>query len=128
MRVSLCEARMQLAPRPAFHKTALNGITMNGNSPISRPKFSTQPLGRSPDSALKCDSSRDLTAEVPDYVGTSVRTRITEAFYCLCFWISLPLSIWLSSGWVGLLLNLQNLPAISSPFEARSDLLPNSNL
>jgi hypothetical protein len=32
-----------------------------------------------------------------------------DCFFCLSLWFSLPLSIWLSSGWVGLLLNWQAL-------------------
>jgi hypothetical protein len=34
--------------------------------------------------------------------------RIVDAFYQISLWICLPLAIWLSSGWFGVLIHLQS--------------------
>jgi hypothetical protein len=53
---------------------------------------------------------------------------LTGRFYCLSLWFSLPLAIWLSSGWIGLILNWQALSGAAcllkrfSPNRTRSSL------
>ena len=39
--------------------------------------------------------------------------RFTESFYCLSLWLSLPLFIWLNSGWIGLLAHWQALAGVA---------------
>ncbi len=39
--------------------------------------------------------------------NASLLNRLMDCFYCVCFWFSLPLSIWLTSGWIGVLLHWQ---------------------
>jgi hypothetical protein len=41
--------------------------------------------------------------------GTSLPGRLMDCFFRVCFWFSLPLSIWLTSGWIGLILHWQAL-------------------
>ena len=48
--------------------------------------------------------------------------RFMEGFYCLSLWFSLPLVIWLSSGWIGLLAQWQALAGVAFLLErVRSD-------
>jgi hypothetical protein len=46
-----------------------------------------------------------------------VPVRLLGCFHGLCQWASLPLAIWLSNGWVGLLANWQELSGVSSLLE-----------
>jgi hypothetical protein len=43
--------------------------------------------------------------------------RLRNCFYCLNLWFSLPLAIWLSSGWIGLLLQWQALAGAAYPWD-----------
>ena len=45
-------------------------------------------------------------------LSASFAERLMNCFYCLSLWFSHPLAIWLSTGWVGLLLHWQ---ALSGP-------------
>lgn len=56
---------------------------------------------------LARDASMALDSPVSRRIGANIPGRWICAFYCL--WFSLPLSIWLSSGWIGLLLYWQAL-------------------
>jgi hypothetical protein len=52
---------------------------------------------------------RDTSVSLRPEAGNSFLGRLTGRFYCLSLWFSLPLAIWLSSGWIGLILNWQAL-------------------
>lgn len=43
--------------------------------------------------------------------------RFMDGFYCLSLWLSLPLVIWLSSGWIGLLAHWQALAGVACLLE-----------
>jgi hypothetical protein len=55
------------------------------------------------------DGPWDLIANFRMKLGTNIFGRLMDCFYCLSLWFSLPLSIWLASGWIGLLVNWQAL-------------------
>lgn len=42
-------------------------------------------------------------------ISSSIAERLMNCIYCLSLWFSHPLAIWLSTGWVGLLLHWQAL-------------------
>jgi len=55
------------------------------------------------------DGPWDLLVHFRAKLGNNVFGRLMDCFYCLSLWFSLPLSIWLASGWVGLILHWQAL-------------------
>ncbi len=55
------------------------------------------------------DGPWDLIVRLRAGLGSSMFGRLMDCFYCLSLWLSLPLAIWLSSGWIGLLVNWQAL-------------------
>jgi hypothetical protein len=55
------------------------------------------------------DGPWDLVARLRSALGAAFLGRLMDCFYCLSLWISLPLAIWLSQGWIGLLLHWQAL-------------------
>jgi hypothetical protein len=55
--------------------------------------------------------------QLHDFIQTGLRGRWMTCFHCVCQWLSLPLSIWLCSGWVGLLLNVKVLFGPEFPSE-----------
>ncbi len=55
------------------------------------------------------DGPWDLIAHLRGWLGSNILGRLMDCFYCLSLWISLPLAIWLSSGWIGLLIHWQAL-------------------
>lgn len=55
------------------------------------------------------DGPGDLIVRVRSRLGTGFFGRLMDCFFCLSLWISLPLAVWLSSGWIGLLLHWQAL-------------------
>ena len=55
------------------------------------------------------DGPWDLIARLRSKLGAGLLGRLMDCFFCLSLWISLPLAIWLSSGWIGLLLHWQAL-------------------
>ena len=55
------------------------------------------------------DGPRDLIVRVRSRLGSGFFGSLMDCFFCLSLWISLPLAIWLSSGWAGLLLHWQAL-------------------
>ena len=50
-----------------------------------------------------------LTGRLHGRPGASLLGRLLDFCNCLFLWLSLPLAIWLSSGWIGLLLQWQAL-------------------
>jgi len=48
-----------------------------------------------------------LLATRPTRRIPKLSTHLADCFYRSCFWLSLLLSVWLSTGWIGLLLNWQ---------------------
>ncbi len=56
------------------------------------------------------DGPWDLIVKLRAWLGQSVLGRLMDCFYCLSLWVSLPLAIWASDGWTGLLLQW---PALS---------------
>jgi hypothetical protein len=56
------------------------------------------------------DGPRDLVVGFRIRASATFLGRLMDWFCCLSFWFSLPLSIWLSNGWIGLLLHWQALP------------------
>jgi len=55
------------------------------------------------------DGPWDLIVRLRAALGASFFGRLMDCFYCLSLWVSLPLSVWLASGWIGLLLHWQAL-------------------
>jgi hypothetical protein len=55
------------------------------------------------------DGPWDLVSRLRGSLGSGILGRLMDCFYCLSLWISLPLAIWLSSGWIGLLVHWQAL-------------------
>jgi hypothetical protein len=49
--------------------------------------------------------------------GLQAQRRMIDCFYCLSLWFSLPLVVWLSSGWIGLLGHWQMLAGAACLFE-----------
>jgi len=47
----------------------------------------------------------ELIAKLRGSLGQSAFGRLVDCFCCLSQWVSLPLAIWLSSGWAGLILH-----------------------
>jgi hypothetical protein len=56
-------------------------------------------------------------ADLRDRREPVVPAKLLGCFYRLSQWASLPLAIWLSNGWVGLLANWQELSGMSSLLE-----------
>jgi hypothetical protein len=50
-------------------------------------------------------------AQSIDRPGAHTPGRLVDSVYCLSLWFSLPLAIWLSSGWIGLLAHWQAISA-----------------
>ena len=48
------------------------------------------------------DGPWDLIVRLRAGLGASIFGRLMDCFYCLSLWVSLPLAIWLSNGWIGL--------------------------
>src|SRR5579871_3479785 len=55
------------------------------------------------------DGPWDLMVRLRRALGSRFLGRLMDCFYCLSLWFSLPLAVWLSSGWIGLLLHWQAL-------------------
>jgi hypothetical protein len=63
------------------------------------------------------DGPRDLVVGFPIGGGATFLGRLMDWFCCLSLWFSLPLSIWLSTGWIGLFLHWQVMPGAACLFE-----------
>jgi|GEM_PF-6574644 len=48
-------------------------------------------------------------------------TRLRFCFSDLSLWFSLPLSVWLSSGWIGVIFHWQAITAMACPVKGLSD-------
>lgn len=55
------------------------------------------------------DGPWDMIVRIRGKLGTGLLGSLMDCFYCLSFWLSLPMAIWLSSGWAGLFLQWQAL-------------------
>lgn len=78
------------------------------------------------------DGPWDVIVRFRRVLGASFLGRLMDCFYCLSLWFSLPLAIWLSSGWIGLLLHWQALSGaacllekLTSPREQVFPPIPN---
>jgi hypothetical protein len=56
------------------------------------------------------DGLRDLVVGFRIRAGATFLGRLMDWSCCLSLWFSLPLSIWLSTGWIGLFQHWQALP------------------
>jgi hypothetical protein len=88
----------------------LRGVgKMNDSSPIWRFVLAALALWRVTHLVAEEDGPWDVIVRVRERLGASFLGQLMDCFYCLSLWFSLPLAIWLSSGWVGLLLHWQAL-------------------
>lgn len=55
------------------------------------------------------DGPWDLIVRLRTKLGAGILGRLMDCFFCLSLWLSLPIAIWLSNGWIGLLLHWQAL-------------------
>ena len=55
------------------------------------------------------DGPWDLIVRLRTKLGAGTLGRLMDCFFCLSLWLSLPIAIWLSNGWIGLLLHWQAL-------------------
>src|SRR6266568_7342426 len=82
---------------------------MNESSAIWRFTLSALAVWRVTHLFAEEDGPWDSLAKLRLKLGSSILGRLMDCFYCLSLWFSLPLSIWLSTGWIGLLLHWQAL-------------------
>jgi hypothetical protein len=82
---------------------------MNESNPIWRFVLCALAIWRMAHLLAEEDGPWDLIVRLRERLGASILGRLMDCFYCLSLWISLPLAIWLSSGWIGLLVNWQAL-------------------
>lgn len=82
---------------------------MNLSNPIWRFVLCALALWRTTHLLAEEDGPWDLVARLRASLGSNKLGRLMDCFYCLSLWISLPLAIWLSSGWTGLLVHWQAL-------------------
>ena len=94
---------------------------MNESNPIWR-IFLSGPAFRPGSHRLKCgdlrgNSFKRAIAQSIARTGSHAPSRLMESVYCLSLWLSLPLAIWLSSGWMGLLAHWQAISATVCIFQ-----------
>ena len=82
---------------------------MTDSNAIWRFTLSTLAIWRLTHLVAEEDGPWDLLVHFRAKLGNSVFGRLMDCFYCLSLWFSLPLSIWLASGWIGLILHWQAL-------------------
>jgi len=82
---------------------------MTDSNAIWRFTLSTLAIWRLTHLVAEEDGPWDLLVHFRAKLGNNVFGRLMDCFYCLSLWFSLPLSIWLASGWVGLILHWQAL-------------------
>ncbi|MDR3771858.1 MAG: hypothetical protein P4L26_00845 [Terracidiphilus sp.] len=82
---------------------------MNEINPIWRFVLCALALWRVTHLLAEEDGPWDLIVRLRAGLGSGMFGRLMDCFYCLSLWLSLPLAIWLSSGWIGLLVNWQAL-------------------
>jgi len=90
---------------------------MNDSNSVCRFDLSALAIWRVTHLLAEEDGPRDLIARFRSSLGSSAAGRLMDWFYCLSLWISLPLAIWLSSGWVGLLIHWRALSGASCLLE-----------
>ena len=88
---------------------------MNDNGSIWRFCLSALAVWRVSHLLAEEDGPWDVIVKVRARLGQSVPAlrvfaRLMDCFYCLSLWASLPLAIWMSNGWIGLLVQW---PALS---------------
>jgi len=82
---------------------------MNESNSIWRFVLSALAIWRVTHLLAEEDGPWDLIARLRARLGSGVLGRLMDCFYCLSVWVSLPLAIWLSSGWIALLIHWQAL-------------------
>ena len=63
------------------------------------------------------DGPWEVIARVRARLGAGVLGRLMDCFYCLSLWVSLPIAVWLSNGWIGLLVHWQALSGAACLFQ-----------
>jgi hypothetical protein len=66
---------------------------------------------------LRRNSIKRAIAQSIARTGSHPPGRLRETVCCLSLWFSLPLAIWLSSGWIGLLAHWQAISATVCIFQ-----------
>ncbi len=82
---------------------------MNLSNPIWRFVLCALAIWRVTHLLAEEDGPWDLIVRLRASLGSSMLGRLMDCFYCLSLWISLPLAVWLSTGWIGLLVHWQAL-------------------
>jgi hypothetical protein len=92
-------------------------IEMNESNSLRRvllPGLAIRPVG----CLLKCKVwGRNPIEQSIAQSGSHTPGRLMDSVYCLSLWFSLPLAIWLSSGWIGLLAHWQAISAAVCIFQ-----------
>jgi hypothetical protein len=63
------------------------------------------------------DGPWDVIARFRARLGASILGRLMDCFYCVSLWVSLPLAVWLSDGWMGLFVHWQALSGAACLFQ-----------
>ncbi len=82
---------------------------MDGYGPIGRFVLSALAVWRVTHLLAEEDGPWNMVARMRGALGDGFWGRLMDCFYCLSLWFSLPISIWLASGWMGMLLHWQAL-------------------
>ena len=82
---------------------------MNQNNPVWRFVLCALAIWRITHLLAEEDGPWDLIFRMRAWLGASIFGRLMDCFYCLSLWVSLPFAIWLSGGWIGLLVHWQAL-------------------
>jgi hypothetical protein len=72
------------------------------------------------------DGPWDVIVRLRARLGSSMLGRMMDCFYCLSMWVSLPLAIWASDGWMGLILQWPALSGAACLLE-RMTRVPDKN-
>jgi hypothetical protein len=86
---------------------------MNENKSIRRglpAPFAVWPIT---DQNAENDRRWDRIAGHRVFMGYRTYLRLVDWFCCLSLWASLPMTIWLNSGWIGLLIHWQALSRVA---------------
>jgi hypothetical protein len=97
---------------------------MNESNPIWRFILCTLALWRVTHLLGEEDGPWDLMVRLRARLGSGILGRLMDCFYCLSLWISLPMAIWLSSGWIGLLVHWQALSGAACLLETATRKAP----
>jgi len=63
------------------------------------------------------DGPRNVITRPRSWRGPGVPSRLMNCFYWLSLWVALPLAIWLTLGWIGLLNHWQALSGMACLLE-----------